>query len=99
MRKPKRPRSVSREEVQRIIDACKGEVTWDDIIETAPGRFRPNAESVARIERRWADLQRERVKLDEKVADIEGEIEELHQKNEVTWYAARLKTTTGHRDE
>lgn len=74
MRKPKRPRSVPREEVQRIIDACGGEVTWDDIMETAPGRFRPKPEAVQRIHDLVLAKHREREHIQNQVDDLTHEV-------------------------
>lgn len=74
MRKPKRPRSVPREEIQRIIDACEGDITWDDVIETAPGRFRPNPASIARIEARFRELNQKRSSIQDQVDDLTHEV-------------------------
>ena len=100
MKKPKRPRSVPREEVQRIIDACGGEVTWDDIIETSPGRFRPNPASVARIEALIRARHQERDMISHEVDDLrhrksilEEERKKLDQQIQQTWFPATLLTT------
>lgn len=100
MRKPKRPRSVPREEVQRIIDACGGAVTWDDIIETAPGRFRPNPESVRRIEALIREKHQHRTDIQNEVDDLTHEVIVLEEKQKKiralyadTWVPGTLLTT------
>lgn len=100
MRKPKRPRSVPREEVQRIIDACGDEVSWDDIIEVSPGRFRPSPEAVARIEAKFrtrtTSLHRERDDIQNRVDDLTHQLivlEEEKKKYAHVWVPGTLLTT------
>lgn len=101
MRKPKRPRSVSREEMQRIIDVTDGDVTWDDVIETNPGRFRPTPEGVARVEENYKRYLKEKAEKDREVEVLtvkRDELrEELHQRREElreVWIPARFMSST-----
>ena len=97
MRKPKRPRSVPREEIQRIIDFAEGDITWDDVIETAPGRFRPNPASVARIEARFRSLNIKRSDIQDRVDDLTHQVmvleDEVQEQYAHVWVPGTLLTT------
>lgn len=75
-------------------------MTWDDIIETSPGRFRPSPESVRRIEALIRDKHKQRQEIQNEVDDLTHQVivhEEKAKKIRAlyadTWVPGTLLTT------